>query len=120
MPTKDKLITYETQPGLLDYTTHPMKFCIQCGKTVAIFSNSDRELCPDCDKRKAVNEDRPAAAKNDSADLLAATLSIKDGKIFLESREGMLLWSGTGGQPHTLKTILDRASRILAIRQRRS
>jgi len=96
-----------------------MKFCRQCGKTVAIFNNSDRELCLDCDARKAVKEDRPAAEKKDSADLLAASLSIKDGKIVLESREGMLLWSGSGGQPHTLKTILDRASRILTIRQRR-
>ncbi len=96
-----------------------MKFCRQCGKTVAIFDDSGSELCPVCAAEKTAAKDRFEAEMIGPANLLDATVCIKDDTIILESREGLLLWSGGGDRRHSLKTMLDRASKILAIRKKK-
>lgn len=96
-----------------------MKFCRQCGKTVAIFNDSDLELCSGCTPEKSGKSDRSALEKKCFEDLLTATVRISDGKILLESEGGVLLWSGAGDRSHPLESILDRGSRILAIRRKK-
>lgn len=98
-----------------------MKFCRQCGQALAILDRSILALCPACtlesQKKKAV----VVGNTDSSADIVAyATISVRDGKIVIESKEGWLLWSGSDKTGHSLQQILDRASRILKIRTRKT
>lgn len=96
-----------------------MKFCRQCGRTLAILQDSSSHYCKSCTVagRDNAQPSSPPAKADD--DILAAHLSLKNGKIVLESKEGWLLWSGSDTASHSLQAILDRAAPILKIRKRR-
>lgn len=61
---------------------------------------------------------KPENTKAGDPALDAATLSVKNGRIILESPEGWLLWSGNPADNHSLETILTSATKILKIRKR--
>jgi len=94
-----------------------MKFCLKCGRTLAILEQTGDQFCEKC--RAASTVDAPAAVEeNGIQQLLTATLSLKKGRLVLESTEGWLLWSGADDQPHSLQSIVDRAGKILKIQKR--
>jgi len=94
-----------------------MRFCTTCGKTISILNDSGADLCQSCKtpapKSSPHNEPPP-----NTVDLSSTKLSVKNGKLILESEEGWLLWSGDKLQQHSMGTITERASRILKIRKR--
>jgi hypothetical protein len=96
-----------------------MRFCRQCGRTLAILNDSKAEYCNDCIADTAAGAPRAAQETPRHLELLSATLSVKDGKIVLESQEGWLLWSGQDDKPHSFKLIVDQAAHILKIRKRK-
>ena len=94
-----------------------MKFCTSCGKAVSIFDTTDVELCRNC----SIKESSIAAPKNtNNNDLSGATFSAKNGKLFLKSKEGWLLWSGSANELHSFQAISEKAKRILKIRRKRN
>ena len=96
-----------------------MKFCRQCGRTLAILQESSNDYCKSCTATGLDNmQTSPPTVKEDD-DILAAHLSVKNGKIVLESKEGWLLWSGSDTASHSLQAIFERAAPILKIRRRR-
>ncbi len=96
-----------------------MKFCRQCGRTLAILQDSSSNYCTSCTAvGRNQTEPSPPTTPADS-DIPAAHLSVKNGKIVLESKEGWLLWSGSDTSSHSLQAILERAAAILKIRKRR-
>jgi len=104
-----------------------MRFCKDCGTALNLFGTSERELCSSCVQHKKKAEPRsspaplPTAAPNEEQyELLAdAVLSYENNKIVLRSKEGWELWSGLPGTETEMRTILERAGRIYAIRLRR-
>jgi len=95
-----------------------MKFCSKCGSTLSILNDHSGDLCQRCAPPSPSKQVDSRVIDHDFEAIGSATLSVKDGKIMLESKEGWLLWSGAAPQAHTLKTILDRANLILKIRKR--
>jgi hypothetical protein len=95
-----------------------MKFCQKCGQTLSILTNSNEKYCKQC-KPSAVKA-KPVKTKSEpTPDIFSASISCKDGKITLTSKEGWILWSGPIDQEHTLQNIIDRAGPILKIRSKR-
>jgi len=93
-----------------------MRFCIDCGKAVAIFDNSAADLCIKCANLEATTK---IAKKTNTIDLNSATFSTENGKLILQSKEGWLLWSGNIDGPHSFQAITEKATRILHIRKKR-
>jgi hypothetical protein len=96
-----------------------MKFCRQCGRTLAILQDSSSHYCKSCTAAGLDNLQQSSPPAKADDDILAAQLSIKNGKIVLESKEGWLLWSGSDTASYSLQAIIDRAAPILKIRKRR-
>ena len=98
-----------------------MKFCRRCGKSLPLFANRQEEDCPQCTQATASHQSLEDTTANtrENSEIFSATLSCRDGRIMLTSKEGWLLWSGAEHETHTLQHMLDRSAAILAIRQKR-
>jgi len=99
-----------------------MKFCRQCGQTLPLLENLKEEYCSQCTIARAeqLSTEDTTVKKEENPDIFSTTLSCKDGKIMLTSKEGWLLWSGAKDEQHSLQQILDRSTSILKIRQKRN
>ncbi|MEE4243296.1 MAG: hypothetical protein V2I36_17675 [Desulfopila sp.] len=95
-----------------------MKFCRNCGRTIALLQDSSTEYCEKCASAAQDNTLSSSQAVEADRNILSAFLSVKNGKIVLESEEGWLLWSGSDSVPHSLPAILERATHIFNIRKR--
>ena len=101
-----------------------MQFCKDCGSVLNLFGTADREFCSACvqQHRKTYRSaplPEPVAQLEDE-DLLAETVMRSDGeKLTLISKEGWELWSGPLSGEIPLKSILNRAKKIYAIRLKR-
>lgn len=95
-----------------------MKFCTECGRTLSILNEHNGDICSKCAPKVSIKQTKSPDNQDILKNIGTAVLSIKKGKIVLESEEGWLLWSGETIQNYTLQTILDKANRILKIRKR--
>jgi hypothetical protein len=97
-----------------------MRFCKDCGGVLNLFGNNTSELCSSCIQHKKKPEPQQVSPDPESSDLLSeATLTVKDGKITLSSKEGWQLWSAPMESQTELKTILKSAKVIYRIRNKR-
>ncbi|PHR27433.1 MAG: hypothetical protein COA36_09405 [Desulfotalea sp.] len=100
-----------------------MRFCKDCGTVLNLFGNMEKELCSACIQHKKKAEVIHVPIKKeiptDPNILDDTTISFKNGKIILRSKEGWELWSCKQNDITALKTILNKAKRIYEIRLRR-
>jgi len=99
-----------------------MEFCKDCGGVLNLFGNHSSELCSSCVQHaKSVPvPPTPKSPQVESTDiLLDAVISYADGKIFLHSKEGWQLWSGSATRQTPMAEILKAARLIYKIRSKR-
>lgn len=104
-----------------------MQFCNDCGAVLNLLEFPDEEICYSCRKKK--EPEKPAVISQpqqpaqpppfDITSLRDAVLSHEDNQLVLRSPEGWLLWSCPDSSSSTMDKIVNRAERILKIRQKR-
>jgi len=99
-----------------------MEFCKDCGGVLNLFGNHSSELCSSCiqhAKSTPVLSAPESPSAEDTDILLDTVISYTDGKIFLHSKEGWQLWSGSADKQTKMSEILKSAGLIYRIRRKR-
>jgi len=97
-----------------------MKFCPECKTALSLFDYHENELCNDCLRKKKTQEKPLPSHQKTKFALSDCILSCEDDKMVLRTEEGTMLWSSASSEKNKLGSILQRAQRILEIRNKRN